>query len=111
MNMEHLTPVVVPRMEWFGGPENRLENRQPAEQTVSCCVFRRQQLAHRERYDLLAKNNCELMSTWPKLALAVAERECVASLKGKRAASFKARQAQRKKIEAQHAHALTDMSA
>jgi hypothetical protein len=106
MNMEHLTPVVVPRKEWF---EGRFNNRQPNEKTVSRCAIRRQRLLHRQRYDLLAKNNSELMSTWPKLALAVAERERVALLKAKQTRKDMQR-GKRKNIEAQHASALTDMS-
>ena len=74
MNMEHLIPVVVPCKEWF---EGRFNNRQPNEKTISRCAIRRQQLLHRQRYDLLARNNSELMSTSAKLALAVVERENV----------------------------------
>ena len=105
MNMEHLIPVVVPCKEWF---EGRFNNRQPNEQTISRCAIRRQQLLHRQRYDLLARNNSELMSTWPKLALAVAERERVASLKAKQARK-NMQSGERKNIEAQRARAVLDM--
>ena len=105
MNMEHLIPVVVPCKEWF---EGRFNNRQPNEKTISRCVIRRQHLLRRQRYDLLAKNNSELMSTWPKMALAVVARERVASLKAKQARK-NMRSGERKNLEAQRARALIDM--
>ena len=106
MNMEHLLPVGVPCKEWFEGCFN---NRQPNEKTSSRCAIHRQQLLRRQRYDLLAaKNNSELMSTWPKMALAVVERERVASLKAKQARK-NMRSGERRTIEAQSARALIDM--
>jgi hypothetical protein len=69
-------------------------------------VIRRQQLLYRQRY--LAKNNSELMSTWPKLALPVIEIERVASLQAKQARK-NMQSGKRKNIEAQHARAVLNM--